>query len=141
MDSIHLIAVLIAGLLGSIIGMTWFSPWAFGKAWMRMVTIAPDRVPGKKGMLGSAVIGTVFNIILAYVLLYFGRAWGVFDWVSAIELAFWIWLGFMVPVIVNTILWERKPWKWLAINGGYYFVSLALMALVILFVSGFAASF
>ena len=137
MTTAALIAVLVAGLLGSAIGSLWFSPRVFGRAWMRMIMIPPGRIPGRAGMFGNALVGTFFNIMMAYVLLYFGRAWGVFDPLSALELAFWIWLGFMVPFIVNTILWERKPWRWLAINGGYYFVMLSTMAFAILVISGF----
>jgi hypothetical protein len=46
--------------------------------------------------------------------------------------AFFVWLGFVLPVQATaTIFSEKKSWKLLAIDTGYQLVSLLAMGLVI----------
>jgi hypothetical protein len=43
-----------------------------------------------------------------------------------------LWLGFMVPLLVDSVLWERRPWKLFLLNAGYRLVSIILMTAVYL---------
>lgn len=133
----QMLAIAIAGCANVAIGFVWYHPRVFGSAWMKMANIAPERAPGTMKMVGHTFVGLVASIITAYVLLYFGMAWGVYDWATAIELGFWVWLGFQTPLVLGGVLWEMKPWKWLALNGAYYFLATITMSLIILNISGF----
>lgn len=48
--------------------------------------------------------------------------------------AFFTWLGFIVPINLNRVAFERSSWSLFWVNAGYYLVSLlvagALIALV-----------
>lgn len=134
----QLIAISAAALLNMVIGFVWYSPKVFGTAWMKMTSITPLRAPGTGRMAFYTVLGFFGSLISAYVLLYFGIAWGVYDWASAIELAFWVWLGFEIPIVLGGVLWEMKPWKWLTLNGAYYLLAAIVMSLTILSISGFS---
>ena len=89
----------------------------------------------------AIITAVVINFFLAYVLAYTLAAWSPETWDSALAgqtpvtlslcTAFFIWLGFMVPVLINSVTWEQKSWKLFSINGTYYFFILFIAALVL----------
>ena len=76
-------------------------------------------------------VGFLAAMLIAYVMSYFGMAWGVADWIGALELSIWCWLGFTAPVLLGTVLWEQKPFKLYVINALYWFVVLVVMAQIL----------
>jgi hypothetical protein len=45
--------------------------------------------------------------------------------------AIFTWLGFFVPVDINTVAWEMKSWKLFFINTGYHLLSLIVVAMIL----------
>ena len=134
MYEVTLWPVLAAGIAAMVVGFVWYNPKVFGTAWMRMSGITPEIADaGKKKMPFMAFFGLLVAIIMAYVMAHFGVAWGVFDWISAIELAFWLWLGFIVPPMLGIVLWEGKSFKLYVLNVSYWLVAMIAMALVLSF--------
>ncbi len=134
MFEVNLLAVLVAAVVNMAIGMAWYNPKLFGTSWMKMVGLTPEMGEmGKKKMPLHAFLGLVAAFVMAYVLNHFGIAWGVFDWIGAVELAFWVWLGFLMPVLLGPALWEMKPWKLVVINASYWLVALIASSSVLMF--------
>lgn len=132
MNEVTLWPVVAAGFASSIIGFIWYHPNVFGSAWMRMAKISPEMMEaGKKKMPFMAFFGLIGAILMAYVMAHFAIAWGVYDWLGAIELAFWIWLGFVVPPMLGIVLWEGKSVKLFALNVFYWLFAMIAMALVL----------
>lgn len=101
---------------------------------MRMANITPEMAErGKKRMPLMAFFGLLAAMVAAYVMNYFGIAWGVYDWVGAVELGFWCWLGFAAPPMLGMVLWEQKPLKAYLIVSLYWLVAFIAMAIVLLF--------
>src|SRR5271154_2671883 len=135
MNQVTFLPILFAGIANVIIGMIWYNPRVFGGIWMRMTSITPEQAErGKRRMPLYAFIGLLASMLIAYVMNYFGIAWGVYDWATALQLAFWCWIGFVAPVLLSTVLWERKPFRFYLINVSYWLVSFMIMALVLLYV-------
>lgn len=44
---------------------------------------------------------------------------------------FWIWLGFVVPVMAGDTLFAKKPMGLLWIGAGYYLVQLLVMGAIL----------
>jgi len=133
MFEVNYVAVLVAGIINLILGMVWYAPRVFGGAWMRMSKITPEMAErGKRRMPLMAFIAFIAGVIMAYVLSFFAIAWGVFDAIGALDVAFWIWLGFIAPVLLGSVLWEQKPMKLYVINAGYWLVSLVVMLQILL---------
>lgn len=128
MYEVALVPVLIAGIANVVLGMIWYHPKVFGTTWMRLVN-APQGV-STQNMIIATVVAFLAALVMAYVLAYFGIAWGVFDWIGAIELAFWVWLGFTAVPLLGMVLWERKSITAYCIVAGYWLVSLVVMALI-----------
>lgn len=134
MIEIDFFSVLSAGIVSLVIGFVWYHPRVFGGAWTRMTNLSPEQVEkGKRRMPIMAFFGLLASMLAAYVLAYFGIAWAVFDVISAIELGFWCWLGFVAPTMLGTVLWEQKSIKLYLINALYWLVAFIAMAIVLLF--------
>jgi hypothetical protein len=120
--------ILAAAVLNVVLGMIWFHPKVFGTAFMANVPMTPEmKEKGGRRMMLSAFLAFLAAMVVAYVMNYFGIAWGVFDWVGAIELGFWCWIGFTAPPMLGMILWEMKPIKHYAIIAGFWLLSFIAM--------------
>jgi hypothetical protein len=132
--AINLWAVLGAAVAAFLFGWAWHSPLLFVKPWMRLMGYRSmdDAMHGASVTpLQGMLLNAVATLVLAYVLAHFSLAWGVIDIMSALDLAFWVWLGFMVPIMLNGVLWERKSWALFCFNAVYQFVTIALMSIII----------
>ena len=126
--------VLAAGIVSAVIGFVWYHPRVFGGAWMRMSNVTPEMAGrGKKRMPLYAFFAFLASMLAAYVMNYFGIAWGVYDVIGAIELGIWPWIGFVAPAILGQVFWDQKPFLLYLINAGYWLVSFVAMAIVLLF--------
>ena len=125
-----------AAVANVIIGFIWFNPKVFGSSWMRMINTTPEQMEkGKKRMPLTVFFAFLAGMLVAYVMSFFAIAWGVFDWIGAIELGFWLWVGFVAPVLISSVLWEMKPMKYYFINSFYWLVSFIVMAVVLVTMS------
>lgn len=127
MFEVTFLPILIAGIANVVLGMIWYHPKVFGNAWMMAGNIQPSE-SAKKKMPISVFVAFLAAMLVAYVMNHFGIAWGVFDWIGAVELGFWCWVGFTAPVLLGSVLWEGKPVKYYAIVSGYWLVSFMVMA-------------
>lgn len=130
MFEVTLLPIAIAAAVNVVLGMIWYNPKVFGTTWMTLGGIQPSE-RGKKLMPLMAFFGFLAAMIVAYVMNHFGVAWGVFDWIGAVELGFWCWLGFCAPTMLGSVLWEGKPFKYYAITTGFWLVSFILMAIIL----------
>lgn len=124
--------LLAAGIANAVIGMIWYNPRVFGTAWMRMSNITPEQAErGKKRMALSAVIGIIAAAWLAWVMSFVLAAFGVYDIPGAIDVSFWLWAGFVVPVMLGVVLWEAKPLTLYFINIGYWLIALLVTGVIL----------
>jgi hypothetical protein len=126
--------ILIAGIAAVLIGFLWYHPRVFGGAWMRMSNITPEMANAdRRSMWLRALVAMLGSMLAAYFMGYFGLVLGVADWVGALQLALWCWIGFVAPTMLGVVLWERKPLALYLINSLYWLVVFALTALVLLY--------
>lgn len=134
MLEVTFLPILSAGIVSLVIGFVWYHPRALGGLWVRLANLSPEQVEkGKRRMPVNALIALLASMLAAYVMNYFGIAWGVYDVIGAIELGFWSWLGFVAPTMLGIVLWEQKPLSLYFINVLYWLVSFIAMAIILLF--------
>ena len=134
MIEVSYVAVLAATVVGFVVGFVWYHPSVFGTMWMKLSGISPSAAEaGKKNMVQSMVLGFVGTAITAYVLAHFATVWGAQDFMGALQLAFWVWLGFQMPIHLGSVLWEQKSWNLFALNAAYWLVGTIAMAGVLVF--------
>ena len=130
---INHLATIVAAIASIILGMIWYSPKVFGKAWMKAAGITGKAIAAqkKKGMAKSFIGMIICALVLAYVLSVF------IDYAQAVTLGagllvgFLVWLGFIATVQIGVVLWENKPYKLFVINTGFNLVELLIMGAII----------
>lgn len=131
--SINSWAVLAAAIAHMAIGMIWYSPPVFGKLRMSYMGLTPQRMEElkKRGMGRIYCVSFVTAFLMSYVLAHFVKIWDVEDIGGALQLAFWLWLGFVATVSLGSVLWEGKSLKFYFLNIGYQFVAIFIMAVIL----------
>lgn len=130
--TINYLAVLVSAVASMIVGSLWYGP-IFGKIWISLsgFTKADMEAAKKKGMGKTYFLAFIFSLITAYVLAHF------VDYLEATTItlgfiaAFWIWLGFIVPVQSGMFLWEGKSFKLYFLNIAYHIVNLFVMSAIL----------
>lgn len=136
MVPINYLAVVVAAVANMVIGMMWYGP-IFGKPWVKLAGITSEKIAEakKKGMAKEYVLAFVGALLMSYVLshvIIFGMSYMNVSGISAgFSSAFWVWLGFFVPVTMSAVLWDGKPWKLWLINSSYYLVTLLVMGAIL----------
>ncbi|MGH9146986.1 MAG: DUF1761 domain-containing protein [Vicinamibacterales bacterium] len=128
MEPVNYFAVLAAALSTFVIGGLWYSPLLFQRAWMKAnnFTRADLGAGGQAKVFGLAF---VFAVVMALNLGMFLNApdttvtWGATAGALA---AIWVALG-----IGTVALFERRPFAYTAINGGYWLVSFVIMGAIL----------
>ena len=124
MDQINYLAVVTAAVSTFLIGGLWYSPLLFQRAWMGANGFTEADV--NKGSVGMIFgLSFLFSLVMSLNLAMFlddpstTAAWGATAGALA---AIWVALG------IGTIaLFERRPWTYTAINGGYWLVAFVVM--------------
>ena len=135
--SINLWAVLAAAVANMIIGALWYGP-LFGKRWMALMGFTPDGMKNMPMTMAQAMVGgLVSSLIMAYILAHDAFVWHDFFGASvgpqafALQLAFWIWLGYVATTLARQVLWEGKSWHLFILNASNSLVSLVVMAFIL----------
>jgi hypothetical protein len=128
---IDYLAVVVAAVAAYAVGAVWYSPMGFGKYWMKLQGIDKNNMPKMPlSMTQAMALGFVFTLLMSYVFAHFVVLVGVTDIASALTLGFWTWLGFGVPVLSYSWLYEGKSAKLFLFNSAHLLVALLAMSLV-----------
>jgi hypothetical protein len=113
-----------------IFGFLWYGP-IFGKTWAGLMGFKMDESCKGKPPVSAlllTLLGTFFTtMVMAYII-------NILKPFCNFGMALWIWLGFYVPVMFGTVVWERKPWKLFVLNAAFYLLNLELIAAVLTYV-------
>lgn len=129
--------LLLAGVVSMILGFAWYSPLFLGKTWMKERKFTEASLKKAQSEMSKLyVLSFVVTLISAFVLTHMTRmSLMIYDysgWSTGLITAFWMWLGFMLPVqVTNTLFSDEKNWKLLAIDTGYQLVSLLAMGMIL----------
>ena len=128
--TINYLTVLISAVISFIIGGLWYSPILFGNAWMKFGGFNQKDIEAakKKGMGKLYLTGFIGTLLMAFVLAHFVQYLSASTFIEGMQAGFWIWIGFIVPILIGSVLWESKPIKFYLINVLYHLVSLLIMA-------------
>jgi Protein of unknown function (DUF1761) len=129
LQQVNWIAVLAAALSTFALGGLWYSPLMFGRAWMAVNHFNKDDL--QKGSTAKIFgLSFVLSLIMSVNLAMFlaepktTAAWGA----TAGFLAGFGWVALGLAIIA---LFERKPWRYIAINAGYMTSAFVLMGLIL----------
>src|SRR5574340_316496 len=116
--SVNWLAVLVAGVVGYFVAFLWYGI-AFSKLWAKLTGIS--EMKPKAFQVALVLAG---SILMSYVLahaLVFGNAYlhtgGV---AGGLMVGFFNWLGFIAPVSLTAVVYEKRPWKLWALDNSYW---------------------
>jgi hypothetical protein len=127
-QGLNIWAVLTATISAFLLGGLWYSPMLFGKAWRKANGFDGPEPPANNGKIFG--ISFVLCLVMALNLAMFLHdpkttlAWGA----TAGFLAGFGWAAMGIGIVS---LFERRPWTYACINGGYLTVALTLMGAIL----------
>ena len=140
MVDVNYLAVLAGALSNMVIGFLWFGP-LFGKQWIGLMGFDPAKAEEMKTQAKAKGMGKYYAgafvgaLVMSYVLAHsieFAGFYMLVDGVKAgLSTGFWMWLGFIVPVTLSSVIWEGKSWKLWMFNLAYWLVALLAMGAII----------
>ena len=151
----NFLAIVVAAVVPMVLGFVWYNPKVFGLTWMREAEMTEIKMKG-----GNMAIIFGVSFLLALLLAFFSNflvvhEFGVFGLTEgnlegATTQAFleefegkWrtfkhgalhgamAGVMFALPLIGINSLFERKSFKYIAINAGYWIVCLTIMGSII----------
>ncbi len=126
--ALNLWAVLAAAASAFVLGGLWYSPLLFSSAWKKVNGFSGDEPPAPNAKIFA--ISFVLSLVMALNLAMFLNdpkttlVWGA----TAGFLAGCGWVAMGLGIVS---LFERRPWTYVLINGGYLTVALVLMGAIL----------
>lgn len=128
-------AVLLAALSSMAVGSIWYSQGVFGKTWAKLARIKMDKDPSGTQMavlLGSTFVASLVTAyVLAHVTFLSHKFFGGEFLHTALNTAFWLWLGFTAARVFVHDSFEGRPGKLTLMTVSHELVTIIVMALII----------
>lgn len=135
----NFVALLVCTVAGFFLSFIWYSA-LFGKAWAKEMGFDPKEVPPTPKLIKSLLLTLISVFLITLVLANNMAAWTPSTWgitganlpkySQAPQAAFFTWLGFFLPNLLQGVAWEKRSWKLFAIDAGYYLTLLLVLAFI-----------
>ena len=135
------LAIAVSVVVSFLVGGLWYGP-LFGNAWKKEMGVPPDAKPAPGEMGRSLALNVFGTFLMAFVLAHAVLGWRPSAWNAGADAApavygcvagLFAWIGFVVPVLLNGVSFERKSWKLFGINAAFQLVSLQIIGLILTF--------
>lgn len=134
------LAIIAAAVVIFMISYVWYTP-LFGRRWAREMGLPDDHSATGAALVRGLVLTALGALLMSAVLASTMAVWQPSSWgITApgpgvaehvLSAAGFTWLGFVLPVLLHRLGWEKPSVVLFAIQGGYYLVSLLAAALVL----------
>lgn len=124
--------IVAAAIAASLIGYVWYHPRVFGTLWMRLNNVSPEMAErGARRRHLYTALGLVANLVAAGILRMLLGGAGMTSVPNAARIGFLLWLGFVAPILLGSVLWEHRSVSLYLINAGYWLVALIAMSIIL----------
>lgn len=121
--------IVLATIAAMAIGTLWYSKLMFGTQWQKLAKLKDSDM--KKGMAQGMLVMLAMAFVSAFVLQRFLVISNPEDILSAIKVAIWLWLGFVMTYTVSNMVFEKRPAKLAVINLSNQLITLCVMAAIL----------
>jgi hypothetical protein len=122
---INYLAVLVAALVNYFIGAIWYGA-LFSGSWKKLSGI-PDMKPTPSSMIFGIIGALVMSYVLAHAIFFANAFMKTGALAGGLMCGFFNWIGFIAPVTLGVVIYEKKSWKLWVLNNGYWLISLLVM--------------
>ncbi len=135
---INFTLIILATVAQFTLGALWYSPVLFGNTWMKIMGAEKytkeEIAKMQKEMAPFYFLQIFLSLVTTFVLannLSFGNLFGA----SAYFYAFFMWLGYIAPIQVGSVIWgstSKKFWtKQILIMISYQFIAIMLATFIL----------
>ena len=134
--SVNFLAVFLAAAASMVVGFLYYMSPMVSKPWMKLMgyTAASMKADQKKmGMQYSLsfILTLLTAFVMAHVMVFAMDFTKTPFFQTGLITAFWIWIGFVVPVQATDVMFGNKPWNLFFINTGYQLISLLAIGVML----------
>jgi hypothetical protein len=126
---VNYLAVFVAALANYLIATVWYAV-VFGSLWKRLTGITE-----MKPVPMNMVLVFIGSLVMSFVLLHsiaFGNAYVNTSGVAGgLMGGFFSWLGFIAPVTMTNVIYEKRPWKLWILDNSFWLLSLLVMGTIL----------
>jgi hypothetical protein len=133
---VNYVLVAVATVVQFVLGALWYSPVLFGKIWMEIMectNIPPEEL--KKMQKEMAPFYVLQLVLTLLTTLAFANLVPYVTAFSIYHLAFWIWVGFIAPIQIGSVVWantKKQYWlKQILIMISFQLVAIMLTAWIL----------
>jgi hypothetical protein len=106
-------------------GLIWFRPKLFGKEWSKMT--GKDLNPAPQWII-PGFLGHLVMILVLAILIQLTNA---NDGLSGLLIGLLAWIGFIVPMEIGELVWEKIPFRLFLIRIGNQLIGIAVSGLIL----------
>lgn len=133
---INYFAVFLAAVASMGVGFFWYSPMFLGKPWMKERGMTPTSLKKAQKQMGrlyglSFLVSLITACVLAHAIYIYQVFYISSPLTAGFLTAFWMWLGFVLPVQITATLFGNQNWKLLTIDTGYQLAAVLTMGIVL----------
>ncbi len=130
--SINFWAVIVCAVLSMVVGAVWYGP-LFGKKWCEIIGADPNNKDMQKKVGLLYAIQFIITLLQLSVLAIIIQ--GSTRQTSGIEIALWAFVGFVLPIIAGSSLWNnettKNAWARFLIQSGYQLIMFVVYGLIL----------
>ena len=124
-ESINYIAVLAVWIIHIVMSLVWFQQRLFGKAWSRLT--GQELKPAKEWI----VFGLLGHLLVVFVLAILIQITNSNSGISGLIIGLITWIGFIVPLEMGELVWEKIPFKLFLIRIGNHLIGMAVAGYIL----------
>ena len=127
-------SLIAAALAQVVIGFLWYG-LLFGKTWQTLTGMKkPAKITSeiKRKMSVSIVAALIMSFVTAYIMKITLVQFPFVTYAGVTFVSLLMWLGFVLPVTLSSVLWEGRKVKLFVLNSLYYLASLVIVSWILL---------
>ena len=133
------LGIALSVLASFVFGFLWFGP-IFGEKWAKLMGFPDDFKPETSELLKSMSLNIFGAFLTSYVITHSIQSWMPSAWnlegteathMYGMMAGFFIFLGYILPMLLSQLAWEGKGMPLFLINFFYHLISLQIVAAII----------
>jgi hypothetical protein len=126
---VNYLAIVVAALVNYVIGSLWYGV-IFSKSWMKLAGMKEMKVTAVSVIV--ALVGAFFTAyILAHAVIFAGSYMKTGGIGLGLTTGLFNWLGFIAPVTIGVVIYEKKPFMLWVLTNAYWLISLLVMGIIL----------
>jgi hypothetical protein len=125
LTEINLYAVFVAWIIHIITGLLWFQQKLFGNEWSMLT--GKELKPAKNWIIP----GLAGHLTMTLVLVIIIKLANICNGAGGLLVGLLCWIGFIVPLEIGELIWEKIPFKLFLIRIGNQFIGMGISGFIL----------